>query len=184
MSKDLKEERERFAQVKGILCDGCLTTLKEEGWYVGWLYAGSSREPRLYMSCLMMSSPLPCGNFFQSNVLNLLIDGGCFGIDEPPFEYEGKVYDGTICEKCPVKMGLLIMVLPHYDEAPLTDCPHCGEKFNTTINEVKPHFETIDELAAIHRHRKCGGYVKMESSEEIGELSEVQEWQVESQRIL
>ena len=60
-----------------------------------------------------------------------------------------------------VSQGILTMMLPFYDEAPITNCPHCGEEFNTSIDECEPHFETIDDEKGIHRHRKCGGVVKM-----------------------
>lgn len=59
---------------------------------------------------------------------------------------------------------ILDQMMPHYDEAPLTDCPHCGKEYNTQDmdSEAAGYTVVVEEIPgipAIYRH-ECGGLVR------------------------
>ena len=56
-------------------------------------------------------------------------------------------------------------MLPSPDEAPLTECPWCGEEYNT--NDTHDPYEFYDTVVEstpatkeILRHKKCGNLVR------------------------
>ena len=55
---------------------------------------------------------------------------------------------------------VLDQLLPSPDEAPLTNCPHCGEEFNTSETDPSDYYEVVveetPETCGIYRHKSCG----------------------------
>jgi len=55
-------------------------------------------------------------------------------------------------------------LIPVPDEAPLTECPWCGEEYKISEDDPDTYYETIvietpDAPHGVYRHKKCGHLV-------------------------
>ena len=54
--------------------------------------------------------------------------------------------------------------LPCPDEAPLTECPHCGKEYEVTeTDEGHEDYEKVEGIPCILLHKPCGKLVRMVS---------------------
>jgi len=63
-------------------------------------------------------------------------------------------------------------MLPCPDEAPLTECPHCGREYHVNQEVPEKTYTPLARVPCLSRHRPCGGIVRFISwADEMVEMT-------------